>query len=752
LSVERRLEDGPLVTGQGSYVADLISESTLHTAFVRSPLAHGILNPPDLEEALSMPGVVTAHRADTLSIPDLPSSPGGPGVAPATGMGQPPLARDRVRYVGEPVAVVVADTASQAVDAAETIWPEVEPLPVVTDPRTALTDDVLLFPETGSNLVDERTIHSPGSAPTYERTAEIEVVIPRLSSVTIEPLAILVTPAPYGLEVWCGHQAPGRLPKTLGPILGLDPAAIRARVPDVGGAFGAKGPFYPEYAVVAALAQRLDRSVAWIQTRSEQMISGTHGRGMIVKARIGGDSDGRIRGLHYEILGDLGAYPYAGSRIPFFTQYVSQGLYDVDYFEARARAVVTNRAPTGPYRGAGRPEGAILVESAVDAFAAEIGVTPEEVRFKSFLQPTSWPHATYTGALYDSGDYRAALELALDTVEIEKWRAEQTRRRQVDGDPIGIGIGSFIERAGGARGTGEYGKVELLPDGSIVVRTGSTPSGQGHRTVWSEIAANVFSVPLDRITFIAGDTHEIADSVGSFGSRSAQLGGSAVLRMSMQVRDQARKIASEMMEAAEADLELVDGAFRVVGSPGSEVPLADVAARGKTLGIELEADELFNPDAQTFPYGAHIAVVEVVRETGEVRVLQLVAVDDCGNVLNPMIVEGQVHGSVMQGLGSALLESIVYDEEGQPLTTNLVTYLIPTAIQPMPLISKRLTHPAPSNPLGAKGAGEGGCIGMPPAILNAVRDALRPYGVTHLDLPLTQHRVWRAIQESSEQD
>jgi carbon-monoxide dehydrogenase large subunit len=665
-------------------------------------------------------------------------------------MGQPPLARDRVRYVGEPVAVVVAETAVQAVDGAEAIWPDVEPLPVVSDLRTAHTDDAVLFPEAGSNLVEERTITSPGPVPAYERTAEIEVVIPRLSPLTIEPLAILARPASYGLEVWCGHQAPGRLPKTLGPLLGLDPSAIRARVPDVGGAFGTKGPFYPEYAVVAALAHRLGRPVVWIQTRSEQMITGTHGRGMIVRARIGGDADGRIRGLHFEIIGDMGAYPNAGSRIPFFTQYVSQGLYDVEHFEATARAVVTNRAPTGPYRGAGRPEGALAVESAVDAFASEIGVDPEVVRFKSFLQPSSWPHQTHTGALYDSGDYQAALQLALETVEIEKWRAEQVRRRERGDEPIGIGIATFIERAGGAVGTGEYGMVELLPDGSVVVRTGSTPSGQGHRTVWSQIVAEVFSVPLDQVVFVSGDTHEVADSVGSFGSRSAQLGGSAVLRMATEVRDRARKVAAEMLEAAEADLQLVDGAFRVVGSPGSEIPLTDVAARAAGLGIELAADEMFNPDAQTFPYGTHIAVAEVLRETGEVRLLQLVAVDDCGNVLNPMIVEGQLHGSVMQGIGSALLESMIYDDDGQPLTTNLVTYLIPTSTQPMPLVSRRLAHPAPSNPLGAKGAGEAGCIGVPPAILNAVRDALRPDGVIGLDLPLTQARVWQAIHDSTE--
>jgi carbon-monoxide dehydrogenase large subunit len=748
-SVERRLEDGPLVTGKGSYVADLIDDQTLHAVFARSPIAHGILDPPALDDALSLPGVVAAERADTLALPDLPSSPGGPGVAPAVGMGQPPLAVDRVRYVGEPIAVVVAESPYQAVDAAEAIWPDIEPLPAVTNLRTAHSEESLLFPSAGTNLVAERTIQTPGEIPAYERTAEIEVVIPRLSPVTIEPLAILARPASHGLEVWCGHQAPGRLPKTLAPLLGLEPAAIRARVPDVGGAFGTKGPFYPEYAVVAALALRLGRPVVWIQTRSEQMITGTHGRGMIVKARVGGDTDGRIRGLHFEIFGDMGAYPNAGSRIPFFTQYVAQGLYDVDYYEATARAVVTNRAPTGPYRGAGRPEGAIAVESAVDAFAAELGVAPEVVRFKSFLRPSSWPHRTHTGALYDSGDYRASLELALETVEIDKWRVEQARRRESGADPIGIGIGSFIERAGGALGTGEYGMVELLPDGSVVVRTGSTPSGQGHRTVWSQIAASVFSVPLDRVTFYSGDTHTVADSVGSYGSRSAQLGGSAVLRMATEVRNRAGKVASEMLEAAEADLELVDGAFRVVGSPGSELPLAEVAARATELGIELAADEMFDPDAQTFPYGTHIAVVEVMRETGEVRLLQLVAVDDCGNVLNPMIVEGQLHGSVMQGLGSALLESIVYDEDGQPLTTNLVSYLIPTSTQPMPLVSKRLTHPAPSNPLGAKGAGEAGCIGVPPAILNAVRDALRPDGVKRLDLPLTQFRVWEAINEST---
>ena len=741
----RRLEDGELVTGAGSYVADLIDEDTLHCAFVRSPIAHGILQPPSLDAALEMPGVVAAYRADNLGLPDLPSSQ-GQGAPEARGMGQPALAADRVRHVGDPIAVVVAVTASQAVDAAEQVWVDVDPLPTVIDVASSLADEVLLFPEAGTNLVHEATVRSPGQPPTYEREATIEVEIPRLSPVTIEPLAILVRPSRDGLEVWCGHQAPGRLSKQLGEMLDLPPSTIRVRVPDVGGAFGTKGQLYAEYPVVAAIARGLDRPVTWIQGRQEQLLSGTHGRGMLVRGRIGGDADGTIRGIHFEIFGDVGAYPNTGSRVPFFTQYVIQGLYDIEYVEVRAAAAVTNKAPTGPYRGAGRPEGAIAIERAVDAFAAELGLEPEDVRRKNYIPSSALPFTTQTGALYDSGDYTAALDLALETVDIGRWRIEQQKRKGDGANPVGIGIGTFIERAGGALGSAEYGKVELLPDGTIVVRTGSTGAGQGHRTVWSQIAAGVFSVPVDQVRFYAGDTHEVASSVGSFGSRSAQLGGSAVLRTASQVRERARKIAAEMLEASEADIELVDGHFRVVGSPGSEISLAKVADTANDMGIDLAAEEMFNPDAQTFPYGAYIAVVEVELETGEVRLLSLVAVDDCGNVLNPMVVQGQLHGSILQGIGSALLEAVVYDEDGQPLTTNLVTYLIPTSTQPVPLSSRRMTHPAPSNPLGVKGAGEAGCIGVPPAILNAVHDALRDEGVTSISFPLTPARVWDAIR------
>ena len=742
-----RLEDGPLVTGSGAYVADLVDVDTLHCAFVRSPIAHGTFEPPALDEALAMPGVVAAYRADNIGLPDLPSAQ-GPGAPEARGMGQPALARERVRHVGDPISVVVAKTAAQAVDAAEQIWVDIDPLAAVTDVTSALSDEVLLFPESGTNLVLDETVGNTGPRPEVARQTSVEIEIPRLSPVTIEPLAILVRPAGDGLEVWCGHQAPWRLPRLLGPLLGIAPEKIRARVPYVGGAFGTKGPFYAEYAVVAAIALDLGRPVVWLQGRREQLQSGTHGRGQTVRVDIGGDEDGRIRFVSSDILGDVGAYPASGARVPTFSQLVAQGPYDIEHLQVRVRVAVTNKAPTGPYRGAGRPEAAIAIERAVDAFAAELGLLPEVVRARNLIPATDLPYTSHTGAIYDSGDYAAALDLALETLDVDRWREEQRARRDAAADPVGIGIACFIERAGGAVDSGEWGKVELLADGSVVVRTGSTPAGQAHRTVWSQIAASVFSVPLDRIVFFAGDTAEVADGVGSFGSRSLQVGGSAVLRTATEVRERAVRAAADLMEAAAADIELVDGAFRVVGSPGSEVTIAEVVAHAGSLSIDLWSEEMFTPGAQTFPYGTHAAVVEVDMDTGQVNLLQLVVVDDCGNVIHPMVVEGQVHGSVMQGIGEALLECVVYDDDGQLLTANMMSYLIPNATQPMPLTTRRLVHPAPSNPLGAKGTGETGCIGVPPAILNAVHDALRPHGVLSLSFPLTAPRVWQAIQSA----
>lgn len=743
----KRLEDGPLVTGHGKFVGDLVDDDTLHVAFVRSPVAHAILGDIDVEAARDMPGVVGVFTNSDLGLPDLPSTPGR-GAPEATGMGQSALARDRLRHVGDPIAVVVAESQVAATDAADMIWVDFEELPPVLDPDASLADDTLLFPEVGTNLVHRSTVGDTGPVPESDVYATIEVEIPRVSPVTIEPLAFLARPLGDGLELWCGHQSPIRLPNQIGALLGIPPGTIRARVPEVGGAFGTKGQFYVEYPVVAALAHKLKRPVAWLQRRREQLMSGTHGRSQHITVTLGGSTEGRIESAVIDIVGEVGAYPNTGSRIPFFTQYVVQGAYDIGYVRVNAVAMVTNKAPTGPYRGAGRPEGAIAIERAVDSFAAAVGLTPEEVRRINFVKSEQMPFTSRSGAVYDSGDYTAALDLALETVGVDNWRVEKERRLRSGENPIGIGIGSFIERAGGG---GEYGKVELLPDGTVTVRTGSTAAGQSHRSTWSGLTASVFTVPVEKVRFYAGDTHEVTGGIGSFGSRSTQLGASAIFRCAQDVIVQAKKVAGEMLEASPADLELIDGNFQVSGSPGSEVSLASVAAHAAQSGVTLEAEEMFEPDEMAFPYGTYVAVVEVDLETGLVDLLSMVAVDDCGTVLNPMVVEGQVHGSIMQGIGTSLLEEFVYDETGQPLSSNLMAYLVPTAGQPSPLVTRRMVTPTPTNPLGAKGTGEAGCIGVPPAMLNAVHDALSHLGVDSLSFPLTAARVWGAIQQATKE-
>jgi carbon-monoxide dehydrogenase large subunit len=744
----RRIEDPELITGRGKFLADLVEPGTLHCAFVRSPEAHAWLGPLDLGEARGAPGVLAVFSAEDLDLKDIPGATGPGSEAPH--MTRPPLARDKVRYVGEPLAVVVAETAAAARDAAELVWPELELLPPVVDAEAALAGETLLFPAAGTNVVARTNVSSGDSnrEMDYPVRATVTVESPRLAPAPIEPLGILVRPADGGLWVWCGHQSPHQLRAQLGDLLGLDPQRIRVTVPHVGGAFGMKR-LYPEYPVVAAVALRLARPVVWVQTRREQFLGGTHGRGQRHRIELAGDRDGRIKRARIEILAELGAYPHTGSQVPLFTQYVATGLYDIEDVLIETTTVVTNHAPTGPYRGAGRPEAALAIERAVDAFARAAGRDPAEVRFTNFIPPSALPYRTVTGALYDSGDYPAALRRALELADADGVRAEQARRRREGGRPLGLGIGAFVERAGGAIDSGEYARVEVSQEGKVIVRTGSTSAGQGHATVWTRVVCDVLTVAPESVRVVAGDTGAVADGVGSFASRSAQLGASAVHRMAIQVRERARRLCADMLEAAEEDLVLEQGAFRVAGVPGIAVPLEEVARRAEEAGDPLAAEETFAPGAQTFPYGAHVAVVEVETETGEVSVIRLVAVDDCGEVLDSMIVEGQVEGSLVQGIGQALLEEMVYDGQGQPLTSSFMDYLIPSAADAPPIITGRLVHPAPSNPLGVKGAGEAGCIGAPPAVLNAVLDALHPLGIEELQLPLRPLKIWQAIRQAA---
>ncbi|HUG08191.1 MAG TPA: xanthine dehydrogenase family protein molybdopterin-binding subunit [Acidimicrobiia bacterium] len=733
--IRRRLEDRRFVTGAGRYVSDLIEADDLHAHFYRSPVAHGMLGDVDIDVAADLPGVASIHTGADIDLPPI----GGGAHAGEARFERPLLATGRVRYVGEPIAVVLAGTKTQAVDAAGMIWADIEPLDVVTDPRSAAHHAVTLFEE--GNVAFRGRAGSDPSDREFPLTATVTVHNQRLATASIEGLAIHAAPTRAGgLVVHCGHQAPHRLRTQLASQLGLDPTAVRVVVPDVGGAFGMKGMLFPEYVVVAAAAMRLGRPVAWIEERREHFQGGTHGRGQTHTITLEGDADGRIRRARIEIVADLGAYPHTGSHIPHLSTFVAQGLYDIGEVTVDITGVVTNLAPTGSYRGAGRPEAAFAIERAVDEFAAVAGLDPVAVRRKNFVSPDQLPYANRTGATYDSGDYARALDIALDMVDIDSARAEQERRRREGDDPIGVGIGAFVERAGGATGTGEFGHVRVGADGRVEIMTGSTSAGQGHETVWPQLVAPMFGIAPDEIVVMSGDTGLVAEGVGTFASRSAQLTGSALVRMAEAVVTEMKQTAASVLETSAEDLVLAEGRVHVAGDPQSGVTFAELAGT--------ESSEMFVPESQAFPFGSHVAVVEVSLATGEVAIQRYVAVDDCGNVLNPMIVHGQVVGSLVQGYGQAVLEGIEYSESGDPVTASFIDYLIPAAMDTPTFTLGRTYTPAPSNPLGVKGTGEAGCIGAPPAIVNAPVDALRPYGVTDLQMPLRPHRVWEAVRKA----
>ena len=741
-----RYEDAALLTGRGRYVADLVPGDALWCSFARSPIAHGTLLSVETAAALAVPGVVGVHTAADLGLPDIPGQTGRGPEAPA--MTRPPLARDTLRYVGEPYAVVVAESAGAAEDGVHAVFADLDFLEPVVTAADAIAGATHLFPDHHDGNVVARELLDVGTAPDVELvSATVRVDHARLAPTPIESLAVLAMPTgDGGLHVTISHQAPHRVRDQLAGLLSLEKDAIRVTTPDVGGAFGMKGMLFPEYPVVAQLALLHGRPVAWIQPRREHFTGGTHGRSHHQEVTLRADRAGRIHAAEMTLVSDVGAYPHNGSQIGGFTRLVATGLYAIPRLAFDWTVVVTNTAPTGSYRGAGRPEAALAIERAIDELARALDMDPAEVRLKNFI--ADLPHTTPTGAKYDSGDYAAALTRALEVVDYAGVRDEQRRRRSEGGRPLGIGIGAFIERAGGAPTSPEYGAVSVDEDGIVTVRTGSTSAGQGHETVWRRIAARVFDVPTERVRFVAGDTAEVAAGVGSFASRSAQIGGSAVLRTATTVRERARELAASLLEARVSDLLLRDGVFHVAGVPDATVTLGEAAAAASAEGEPLASEEMYSPGAQTFPYGVHIAVVEVDEETGLVTLLRLVAVDDVGTVLDEVLVEGQLHGSLAQGVGASLTEEMVYDESGQPLTTTFMDYLIPNAGLELHLTSERLEHPAPSNPLGAKGAGEGGCIGAPPAILNATLDALAPHGVRELQLPLRPQRVWQALRDA----
>lgn len=738
----RRFEDERLITGAGRFVADLAPPDALAAWFVRSPFARGRIEGVDVAEAAASPGVVAVYTAADLNLKDLRASiPGG-----IQGMDQPMLARDRVTFVGQAVAVVIAESAALAEDAAGLVWADIDWDEPVTTVDDAILDNSIVHPGAGTNIAFGDQTVAGTELPDGLIDVSVTVNNPRLAPSPIEALAVLATPTDGGIHLQVGSQALHEVQRMVAEQIELPVEKVRVSVPDVGGAFGMKR-FHPEYVVIAKAALLLGRQVLWAQSRREIFLAGTHGRGQRHEVTLSASADGRIHGAKLRLLTDLGAYPHRGVMVPLFSRLVATGLYDIPHVEYEIVAAITNLPPTAPYRGAGRPEAALAIERAVDALAHRLELDPAEVRRRNFI--TQLPHETPTGARHDSGDYTAALEKALDVARYSDVRAEQEDRRRRGANPIGIGIGAFIERAGGQPESWEYGEVEIDTDGTVVARTGSMDTGQGHNSVWRRVVAEVFDVAPSQVVLWAGDTDAVADSVGTFASRSTQTGASAVWRCAERVRVIAAELVAEMLEAGAADIRVSGGDFYVAGSREAHVTLAEVAAFAAERAVELRSEERYSQGAQTFPYGVHIAVVEVDIDTGVVTPRSLVAVDDVGTVLDAMVVGGQLQGSIMQGLGAALFEEMHYSEDGQPRAATFVDYLVPSASLAMPLVTDHLSYPAPSNPLGAKGSAEGGCIGIPPAILNAAIDALAPWGVTEMQIPLTPHKVWEAIQEAA---
>ena len=744
-----RKEDPTLLTVGGKYVDDLPMEGALHAVFVRSHVAHATILSIETDDAASMPGVVAVYTAADLGLTPYPAS------MPMLNqqMHRTRLATDRVRFVGEPVAVVIATSRNEAADAAEAVWVDVDPLPAVVSVHDALTDATLLFPDAGTNTV----FAIPGTGADVFADCEVTVELSfrnhRLAPCPLEPRAAIARwdtiDGREHLTQWSENQGAHGTRDGLAGALGLEKDQVRVITPDVGGGFGAKNGTYPEDIVVAAAARRLGRPVRWLETRSESMLGLVHGRGQDITATIGGTRDGRVLGFRSYVIQDGGAYPEVGSVLPIFARNLATGPYDIANVDVSVVSVVTNTVPVGAYRGAGRPEAAQIIERMMDAFAAEIGMDPSEVRRRNYVAPDAFPFTNPMGITMDSGEYAAALDEVLAQVDYAGLRAEQTRRRE---DPsarlLGLGWASYIEITNPVS-TPDFGSIEVRPDGTALLLTGVSPHGQGHYTVFAQIASDLTGIPFDRIEVRHGDTDLVARGNGTGGSRSLQIGGSAIKLASESLIDRAKAVAADLLEAAADDIVLdsATGTFAVAGTPAVARSWAEVAEAAVAKGGEpflAEAD--FQPQGSAFPFGTHLAVVEVDRETGQVTVLRHVTCDDCGVMINPMLVAGQVHGGVASGIAQALMEEFVYDEDGNPKTANLADYGLVSAAE-LPSFERRPHEtPSPINPLGAKGIGESGTIGATPAVQNAVVDALAHLGVRHVDIPATAERVWAAIQ------
>ena len=743
-----RVEDPELLSGRGTYVDDLRIPDTAQAVFVRSPFAHARVLSVDTSDAERAPGVLAVHTVETLG-----SKPVPPFATVNAKVQHPALAEEVVRYVGDPVALVVAETRAQAVDAAELVDIDYAELPVVVDMEAALAPDApLQFPELGSNIAASvRAIHPDDAGDVLEGAdlvVRARIENQRIATAPIEGNAILVDPRPageVGLTAYVATQHPHLARNLIAKYTGLAKSQVRVVTPHVGGAFGGKAGISYTHGAIVAAARALGRPVAWTETRSEAMIS-MQGRGQVQFAELGLSREGRIVGLRARNIGDCGAYAgFGGSLVLGPTHIMAQGPYEIPRIDFSGIAVMTNTAPMGAFRGAGRPEATAMLERLLDLAAAELGLAPEEIRRRNLISQDAFPYTTRTGLRYDSGDYEHTLTEALRVADVDSLRREQRRRREAgEVVQLGIGVSTYVEITG--FGGTELGSVRIEPDGSVVVMSGTSAHGQGHATSFAMIAADRLGVPMESITYVQSDTAAVPTGGGTGGSRSLQLGGSAVAAAARDVREQAIAFAAELLEASPEDVEVTDAGLRVAGVPTPSLTWNALGAEAAERGVSLRADLDVPQHGATFPFGAHVSVVEVDTETGHVVPVRHIAVDDCGRILNRTIVTGQQHGGIAQGISQALWEQFVYDDAGQPLTSTFADYQMPTSADTISFEASNTETPTDLNELGAKGIGESGTLGSTPAVQSAVVDALSHLGVRHLDIPCTPERVWQAIE------
>ncbi|RBY81601.1 xanthine dehydrogenase family protein molybdopterin-binding subunit [Geodermatophilus sp. TF02-6] len=776
----RRKEDARLITGRTTWTDNTVLPGMLYLSFVRSPVAHAKITGIDVSAAQQAPGVVTVLTGRDLAEEQGSIPCAWPVTPEMVNPGHPSIAVEEVNHVGEAVAVIVARSRTAAADAVELVDVDYDPLPPVLDMEQAVAQDADLCHDHIESNTSYHFVFDAGEAGTGADTdaafSDADVVVSRrfvqqrLIPAFMEPRSVVVSPQGDNYTMWSATQIPHVLRVMLAMITAIPEHKLRVVAPDVGGGFGGKLQVNPEEVLALLVARRLGKPVKWTETRSESLMSAHHGRDQIQYVDVAADRDGTVRGLKVRLLADMGAYlRLITPGVPALGAFMFPGIYKFPAYRFECDGVFTNKTPTDAYRGAGRPEATFAIERIMDELAVELGLDPLEVRRRNWIRADEFPFTTVAGLEYDSGDYEAATQRALELIGYEELREEQRRRRESD-DPVQLGIGfsTFTEMCGLApsrvlgslsygAGGWESASIRMLPTGKVEVVTGSTPHGQGHETAWSQLVADQLGVPFEDVEVLHGDTAVAPKGMDTYGSRSLVVGGTAVVKAAEKVVAKARKVAAHLLEASEDDLEFSGGKFTVRGTPGAElgiqeIALAVFAAHDYPEDVEpsIDADATFDPVNFSFPHGTHVCAMEVDTETGMVRIRKYACVDDVGTIVNPLIVEGQIHGGLAQGIAQALYEEAVYDADGNLTTGSFVDYLVPSAADLPHFETDNTVHVAPGNPIGAKGVGEAGTIASTPAVVNAALDAVRHLGVGDIRMPLTPERVWRAVHEGGD--